>query len=407
MKKAAIAIPLIALLVGAFLFWWHSSVPAPKGRGPAPSEAPSPTPSPVQLPSAPPVAPPGAPTAGSIRVVVTSSASPFAGASVVVQLDGTDQLRRFQSPEGGAQVIQNMPPGSYVIGVRHPRHLSTETRAQVVAGQTAEVRIDLQKGGRLFGIVTDPAGAPLPRTNVLLLNGKTKTPLGPAMGTDTDAQGRYEMPAIPHGEFGLRFRHERFKVADRMGFTFFQGTESYEVNVGLEAGTRVTGRVLDEQGAPLEGARVMIGNFGGGGVTQSDRNGEFGMYGLTNDPVNASVSAKGHGTVIRRGIEPNTDGLEFRLPRPGTIVGRVEGPEIPEHFVVVLSRHEEDLKQVLRVDTRYFTNPPGGIFVIEDVAPAPYWVEVQAQGYESMDKPQVTVEAGKTTPELRMRFTKK
>jgi hypothetical protein len=406
-KKAAVAIPLIALLVGAILFWWHSGTRAPRVRTAGPDAPPASVSTPPEAPVVPaPPSPEVAPT-GSLRVLVTSAASPFAGASVVVQLDGSDQLRKFQSPEGGAQLIQNMPPGAYVVGVRHPKHLPAEARAQVLAGQTAEVRIELLKGGRIFGLVTDPSGAPLPKTNILLLNGRTRTPLGPSMGADTDAQGRYELPAVPHGEYGLRFRHERFKVSDRMGFTFLQGTESYEVNVTLEAGARVTGRVLDEKGSPIEGARIMIGNFGGGGVTQSDRNGEFGLYGLTNDPVNASVSAKGHGTVIRRGILPNTEGMEFRLPRPGTLVGRVEGPEIPEHFVVVLSRHEDDLNQVLRVDTRYFTNAPGGIFVIEDLSPAPYWVEVQAQGYESIDKPQVVVEAGKVTAEVRLKFLKK
>ena len=408
MKKAAIAIPLVALLVGAFLLWWHSRQAPGVAKPPVATERPGrPAEPPGVGPAAPLAAPPAVAAAGSIRILVTSAASPLAGASVIVQRDGVDESKKFDTNELGWQLIQEMPPGAYVVGVRHPRHLPGEGHAQVAAGQTAEVRIELLKGGRIHGRVTDVAGTPLPNTTVSLIDAKLLSPLGPSMSATTDAQGLYELPPIPRGEFDLRFRHERYKAADRTGFTFFQGIESYEMNVALEVGARVTGRVLDEAGAPIEGAVVMIGNTGAGGMTRSDKNGEFGMYGLTNDAVNASVSAKGHGTVIRRGIPPNTDGLEFRLPRPGTIVGRVAGDEIPDHFVVILTRYEEDLKLPRRVDTRYFTNPPGGVFIVPDVAPALYWVEVEAEGYKSMDQPQVQVEAGKATPELRMRFRKK
>lgn len=402
------AIPLVALLVGAFLLWWHSrDTSGPVNTPPSTSHLPHGHEPPPVGPTPPIAAPPPQVGVGSIRVLVTSAASPLAGASVVVQREGVDDHKKFETTELGWQLIQGMPPGTYVVGVRHPGHLPAEGRAQVAAGQTADVRIELQKGGRIHGRVTDFGGTPLPTTTVSLVEAKSLSPLGPSMSATTDAQGMYEIPPISRGEYGLRFRHDRYKVAERTGFTFYQGIESYEVNVALEVGARVTGRVLDEAGAPIEGATVMIGNSGAGGMTKSDKNGEFGMYGLTNEPVNASVSAKGHGTVIRRGIPANTEGLEIRLPRPGTIVGRVEGDEIPEHFVVILTRYEEDLKLPRRIDTRYFTNPPGGVFVVPDVAPALYWVEVEAEGYKSMDQPQVQVEAGKTTPELRMRFTKK
>jgi hypothetical protein len=405
-KKAAVAIPFAALLVLAVLLWRRTEAPVRPEKRALPTEEDRALPAEAQagrtLPSAP-----NAPSAGSLRVLVSSGGTPVAGASVIVQRDGVDDHKRFSSPEQGGQVIQGMPPGSYVVGVRHPRFLPAEATAEVMPGKVTDVRMELVKGGRLFGKVTDPSGNALPRTMVALMHSESKVALGPALSATTDALGQYELPAVPRGRFGLRFRHERFKAAERSAFTFLQGTESYEVNVALEAGARVTGRVLDEQGTPIQGARVMIGNPGSGGVTQTDRNGEFGMHGLTDDPVNASVSAAGHGTVIRRGIRPNSDDLEFRLPRPGKIVGRLDGEEVPEQFVVILSRHEADLNTVLRVDTRYFTNPAGGLFVLEDVAPALYWVEVQAQGYESTDKVQVTVEAGKVTPELRMRFTKK
>jgi len=410
-KKAAVAIPLIALLIGALLLWWNAAGTPRLAKRPSPTAngGPDAVPGPrvrEKPPEEPAASPPEA-QAGSLRIFVTAAASPLGGASVIVQREGVDDHRSFETPESGSRLIQGMPPGPYVVGVRHPGYLPGEARSEVAAGGTSEVRVELQKGGRIHGRVTDTGGTPLPNASVLLTDGKTKSPLGPSMGATSDARGLYELPPVSRGDYGLRFRHERFKVAERGDFTFFQGTETYEVNVALEVGARVTGRVLDEEGRPIEGARVMIGNLGSGGVTQSDRNGEFGMYGLTDAPVNASVSAPGHGTVIRRGIRPNTDGLEFRLPRPGTIAGRVEGGEIPEHFVVILSRHEEDVKQVLRVDTRYFTNPPGGIFVVPDVAPGVYWVEVEAQDFQSTDRPQVMVEAGKTSPELRMRFTRK
>jgi hypothetical protein len=79
---------------------------------------------------------------------------------------------------------------------------------------------------------------------------------------------------------------------------------------------------------------------------------------------------------------------------------------LPE-FQIVLSRYDEELKQLTYPESKQFQKSPGNVFNLTDVAPGTYWVEIQVEGYEATDRPQITVVGGQITEGVTLTLRKK
>jgi hypothetical protein len=314
--------------------------------------------------------------------------------------------RALETAADGTRWIERLPAGEYRVGVRHPSYLAAEARVRVEARRAADLVLELKEGARLFGRVTNAQGDPVAGTAVFLLDPSSRAALPPGLETRSDASGAYVLAAVPPGEFAIRFRHERYRPFDRTGLTLRGAGDTLEVNAVLEAGTVISGRVTDEAGTPVAGALVTAANENGG-VVRTDGEGRFALYGLGDSAVHCSVGARGFGTVFVRGVKPDTTGLEIRLAKAGSVSGRVEAEPLPGWFAICLSRYEEDLGREVRVQTKTFANLSSGAFVMPDVAPGAYAVEIEADGYEALDRPQVVVDRGQTSAEVRIRLRKK
>jgi hypothetical protein len=380
----------------------------PSGRGPAgePLAEPSAAAGVEEPPAVPwdlALAASGA-SAGTLRITVHARGAPVAGARIFVAPAGTPEGRGYEAQADGTRTVTGLPPGEYELTARHPRYLPGGARVRVEAGRATDAILEIREGGRLYGIVTDAAGNPLAGATVQLLDGTTQLPVVPELRAWTDRAGRYVLEAVPEGEFGARFRHERFRPLDRMGLVWAGPGDAKEVNVALEEGTFLAGRVVDEAGAPVAGALVM-GTNEGGGMARTDAEGRFALYGLGNAPISGSAAAPGYGTVYWRGVAPNTANLEVRLPRAGSLTGRVEAEPAPAWFAVCLSKYDAELGREVRVQTKSFAGKKE--FALQDVAPGAYTVEVQAEGYEALDRPQVVVERGQAAGVGPIRLRKK
>lgn len=407
MKRLLTAIPAVALFAGLLIFLWQRGFSAPESpRRGAPAAVPGAPDagSPVVAPPAPPPGRPAAASKASLLIRVSGRGVPLPGAEV--QLLREDQAGRmaFQTGSDGSRLIQQLPPGHYVASAVHPNFLRKEIHLDVAADLRTEASIDLQGGGRIRGRVTDRGAGPLQDVTVSLVDPATTFTLGPHLSAKTDVDGRYTLPPAPKGRFALRFVHEKFRTLDLAGFDLHTGLEDLTADAVLDLGARILGRVVDEQGAPVEGAELIIGNPNGGRIARSDVDGRFGVYGLTDEPVNGTASKKGYGTAYRRAIPANATDVEFRLARGGAVAGRIVVEPVPEHVAVSLSIHDEELGRPLRIATRSLTNPPGGAFRVEDLAPGLYWVEVEAEGYEALERPQVTIVPGQTAAGVTIRL---
>jgi hypothetical protein len=119
------------------------------------------------------------------------------------------------------------------------------------------------------------------------------------------------------------------------------------------------------------------------------------------------VSKEKYGKVTLRNLPANGPELEIKLPRGGTIAGRVVTEEPPRKIMLVLSKFDEEAGGVVMADTKTIPDPPGGKFEMPDVAPGTYWLDIEIEGYDAIDRPQIMVGSGQTLDGVVVTFRKK
>jgi hypothetical protein len=403
MKKAVM--PVVALGIGVAIFAirgvWRN--PGQVGRTPPSAECGLPVAPPTRVPKPPePETKPVAP--GSIHLRVFEESVPVEGAQVSVLRHNSAEKKEFATLADGSRTLQGVPVGKYLVIVRHARRVPQRTTIRVEADQTTELRFDLLPGGLVHGQVTDPLGLPLPQSLVRVLDSKTQVLVHPDLQAETDAQGRYEMNGVPLQEFGLNCWHPQFKHWNRTGLLLRDASDVLELNIHMERGSQVSGRVVDEGDAPIKGASVM-GLNEGTYATQCDAEGRFVLFGLGSSAVGLSVQAKGFGTVYVRGVAPETTDLTIRLPKAGQISGRIDAAPLPKVYTLLLFRYDQEIGREIRLQASTDEGPDGG-FRAKDIGPGTYRLEISAPGYEALDKPYVVVLSGGTTENVTLRLKK-
>jgi RNA polymerase sigma-70 factor (ECF subfamily) len=175
---------------------------------------------------------------------------------------------------GGRWRIEGLAPGIHEVCVRLPSG-TLRSEGSVVLPGPDRYDIVLDRGGSITGRVTDAAtGKPLARAVVVA----SVQPPGPpfrqayprALST---ADGSFLLPDLPEGMFAavtavrdgyLPYNGE----GDPNAQTFLEAGASLRRDIRMERGVVVRGRVTDEAGVPLPGARVGLlfeGNDSGSG----------------------------------------------------------------------------------------------------------------------------------------------
>jgi uncharacterized GH25 family protein len=251
------------------------------------------------------------------------------------------QAPGFASQDGQGQVaVAGEPPPEIVFTLK--RNPSARQRVRPPGAAVAQGRRDVS------GIVTAdgrPVEDALVRWGVDAVVG--------ALETRTDARGRFQLRQVPEAESALAViaphRVPAFPVVPAGG--------DREVNVNLERGQTLRGRVSDDKGTPLEGVTVLPGvptphsrmrnglalwEF----VATTDARGQFAVEGMPADPQpNFTFFGERMTPVRDRVLEPG-DGTQnpIVMLAEGAIRGRVVDPlgqPVPE-FRVLLEIPEQN-----------------------------------------------------------------
>lgn len=238
-----------------------AAIAAPIRTNPMPASDPT-TEREAAAPAAPaPAEPPNAtePTAttkGALRVrVVDADGRGCANVRVAVHpaAEPTDFGRPLQfvpTAEGGRVAWAGLAPGEYAIDVDRVGNVRT---VLVKAGRTIEERIELAAGVRVRGSVRDRGGNSTPGAQVVLHGSRAAT----VVVTTTDANGAFVIDHLTAGiELQARAAGRVPSLAHRV-----LGEAGSEATIDLvigDAARTITGRVLDPDGHPVEGAAVAI-----------------------------------------------------------------------------------------------------------------------------------------------------
>lgn len=285
----------------------------------------------------------------------------------------------------------------------HARYLVLEPNQAVdLEEPPEEVVLEPVLGGRVRGRIVAPA------------RGETRVPAGTCVELSANTGPgfrrfhprrmlvgenlRFEFQALPPiAGYELAMKAKDFLPFEK-GFEIPPGTTT-EVEIELHAGVRVSGRVLDADGKPVEGAVVWkTENPPREDPRRADAdalsgpNGSFAMTAIP--PGDVSISFKADGwlrEIVPIGRLEDGDvraGIEVRL-RPGLVHGRVEWPDGRPAFDAVVELDSWTGGQ----DGRTFTwSEPirrqvynGGRFAIEAISEGPFFLAARSPRESDID----------------------
>ncbi|MEE8467883.1 MAG: carboxypeptidase regulatory-like domain-containing protein, partial [Planctomycetota bacterium] len=162
--------------------------------------------------------------------------------------------RRFPAGEDGSFVLDDLAPGLATLIASAPGFAPLGTPLELRAGETTEVRIQLDPGATLTGVVVGPDHAPIAGVQVVA---PEREPPPIAL---TDERGAFAWTGLAPGSLRI--------VARRAGFE--DAEHASTLGVGENAGCTIVlvplalleGRVVDALGAPAAGVTVESHVFG-------------------------------------------------------------------------------------------------------------------------------------------------
>lgn len=340
---------------------------------------------------------PGAALRG--RVVDTAS-RPVTGAEVFLL---EEEPRPFQEP-----LVADRPKsatsrtGEFAfrdLTAAVPLHLFVRARGY----RTALVRgvrppreqplvVTLEPGLSLRGRVVDEAGSPVPGAFVEATWYPTlpddperrETGMPVSFRTRTVRSGRFEIEGLPRGEVELSAQARGFLEKEIRGIELPRPEGTREIEIALERGAVLTGRVTTTAGDPVAGARVQVGEAGGA----SDRDGQYLVEGAPLGPQRVSVVHSHHRRLeTTYTLRPESNTLDLQL-EPGV---EVSGRAVDERGRPV-SGARVALQSADRRQYNALTAADGG-FVFPAVERARYRLSAEREGYAASEAPgAVTVE---------------
>lgn len=324
---------------------------------------------------------------------------------------------------------------------------------EVKAGEDTVVEVRGQSGGRIRGRVfgaalgadsgeSDPGGAPVPvaRAKIgVVPRGLRHLKLAKAIllasHTTTDEDGSYLLEGVPPGAVDLLAMAEDY-VPGRGPLVQVPGTPGVEVEARdfmLVRGPKVSGRVVDADGGPVAGARILwnvidVASVEGqpslapilaAGMKEfefpaSDADGRFEAGPLGGDAPFALRALKSGFEVGRAEWRGPSDAqnVTIVLRRGGAVTGRIvdaiTGEAVPSFTVSLSGRIEPDPAAPSRF------NPFAGGTEVEDgdgrfrlqpVATGPQTLRVAAYGYLPCETPLEVAPAGEEFVDIVVRLT--
>ncbi len=189
----------------------------------------------------------------------------------------------------------------------------------------------MRKGATITGRVTDEAGTPI--SGALICNQYDCYDPNPLKNTaTTDDEGHFRLSKLSHRQ---NYRDYFFTVQAAGYAPVLVEVSDYEtarpVEIKLKRGQAVEGRVVDEDGKPLEGVSIKLDRWMGRPrqfhlKTTTDADGEFRIHDAPPERTEYELEKKGYITV-RTSLSPSSQDYRITLRPPVWIVGSIVDAE--------------------------------------------------------------------------------
>ena len=283
-----------------------------------------------------------------------------------------DAFEIVRSDGEGRFVIGPVAPGRYQAWARLAGHaMSTPADVELRADAIGRAELRLARAAVLTGQSLDDDGRPLGGALVTVsaqlglgtqdlavlpgslplaaeaanLPAEALARKGRLRSTVSDGNGRFVLPDLPPGQFLVEVTADKRLPVRKGPLRIEPGRTADLGRLTLATGLPLTGRIADEQGAPLRGARLEARQMDSAGpsfFTVAGDDGRFTIY-LPRGRVSVMAHANRRAPAMRDGIVLaagiRTPEVELRLPRAdASVEGTVRDPQgRPAHRARVLA----------------------------------------------------------------------
>lgn len=343
------------------------------------------------------------PTASVSGRVVDAAGQPLRDVAVYAVNHG----ERCNSDRDGGFELTGIAPGAHRrLRFIKPGFSTAEIALEPLEPHEARAGIEavLHPGRVAFGRVVDEDEAPVAGARVELT---AEGILAGPWWAETDAAGRFEVPDLSAGRYGLTVDAGGFAPRAIRGLEIAAETRTDFGPIVLARGSVLEGRVEDREGRPIEGARIdarladfhtshLRGRHQSASAT-TDAEGRFVLEGLIREAKLSLTVAK---------PDYAAQQLDAVAGKPVTIVlepaarldGKVLGPD-GEPISAALVAASPDPQQPAARPSGSYTDAEGA-FEIADLTPGVVTLTVEAEGFRQYRRTGLAVAAESETLEI-------
>jgi protocatechuate 3,4-dioxygenase beta subunit len=341
-------------------------------------------------------------------VVVDASGNPVANAFVRADAEIGVAHPTARTDGAGGFVLRGLAPGKYDI-VASSAAAGTEEHERVEITERRDatgIRVQLGRGARVSGTVTDADGKPVAGASVNVN--------GPASAhVETKEDGSFVANGLKAGTYGITITTDTLRLrfvssagedaGDSVSVTVTAAEDVKRAFVVERRNGFIEGRVVDTHGAPLpdffvDALRVSRGksmrrgySSAGGARAVTDATGRFRIEKLAEGEYNVRAYRQSGAQAFATGVTTGTTDVRVQVTA-GAMIGTVVGPDgkRPDRFTVNFSSGRRG--GVSRSENMFHSD---GAFALAELPPGTYDVSIDAP--EGEGTATAVVKDGETT----------
>lgn len=330
---------------------------------------------------------------------VTRAGAGLENVMIVAMVPGSTGLSAVTGPDGSF-TLGGLPPGSVRIMARKTDDFVNEQRT--INAPARDVVIEIRPGGRVSGrVVEKGSGKPITTFDAGITTSRGSAGAGmimmgpPQLKSFTSDDGSFTLDAVPAGAMVVMASSPGY-ASSRLNINVEEGKEVTGVELQLETGVKLTGRVTGPNGSALSDVNVRVlpsptGGFATSGMertSMTDANGDYAIEGLEAGEESVSFSHAKHSAAQK---QVTLKGRETRLDVQLSAGGRLSGTVVTESGAPVADAQVEASSGSGYEMARTNAN---GAFEFDSVAPGRYRFRATKTGLAEGTLDDVDVTAG-------------